>query len=493
MKIALVASELEAPAALFTAFSTKYATLTAIIMQSVLDRLLLELQSRHGQNNMHPQQQHQGNASNAQLQAYAVNGGGGGCSVNGDHAPHLDQPWLVSSASQLAQDSIVMESFRIYLLAVAPFPGGGASRASKIAWLRNFGKLYIRSARTMYNGPVVSIKMAAAELLRHAPEKLTLKLYCSTSDLYEISYVDEDVFRQGFIMYGRTDYTDEELCIEAFCHWLVSNNERDATVFFGSMECSKTDNITTKIEQMIDAFGLEFSYNSEAMLLHDAELRRPFTSTYCTWCLNPKMGENLYFSTADDDATASVHIVVRFHRPTAMDIANIAWENTLRGVASSTAANDVPSTYMLVEKPELTAAIAKNEEANNDEDELHTAETCHVLWLQDPHFDELARMRQDLLEGEGESFDIKSRLSRELCMDSGNLTLAIFEAEFKHIKLNRGWSKRFSSTLALTIAATDSVNWMCNNGCSPDVGARELLAYQTSQADRHRTRTGTSE
>lgn len=86
----------------------------------------------------------------------------------------------------------------------------------------------------------------------------------------------------------------------------------------------------------------------------------------------------------------------------------------------------------------------------------------HVLWLAGGDFDsELDRMRNHLLDGEGESIDIKSRLENGNT-DSGNLTISIFTSELQHIEKYNDWTKRFYSTLALTMAATDSICWMCD-------------------------------
>ena len=368
------------------------------------------------------------------------------------------KPWLISTVSQLAYDRAILDSVRNKWLSACPFDEQPyQNRASKIAWLKGIGTLFnneLRDCNYLYYGPDPA-RLVAAEFLSRAPQKITLELYCNTANvLDQTTDVDEAVFQQGLPLYGRMDYDGEEMTWGAYSTWL-SEQENDS-VLFGSMECDKTDDIGEKIVCVLAKLGLDTCF-SGATLLNDDELRTPSTFWYS---INPNVGENLYYPS--NGTAAAVQISVEFRKPTKVDEANLAWRKSLIGLKVQSVEASDPKTFLLVQK--AVSMNSANGEELQESDKLNTPETCHALWLH-AKFDEEYYRLVGHFAGEGESLDILLRLNKK-DIDSKRLTLSIFASELQNIKVKHkksDWPSKFVTTLALTMVATNDVNWMLDN------------------------------
>merc|ERR1712224_770827 len=92
----------------------------------------------------------------------------------------------------------------------------------------------------------------------------------------------------------------------------------------------------------------------------------------------------------------------------------------------------------------------------------------HVLWLPAEYSTVVKRMRMHCHKGHGESEEIKKRLDKGNT-DTGNLKIAIFEAEFEAVKQMQSEScsgaiaSKLCSMLALTQTMCEDMYWMHDN------------------------------
>merc|ERR1712178_184810 len=108
-----------------------------------------------------------------------------------------------------------------------------------------------------------------------------------------------------------------------------------------------------------------------------------------------------------------------------------------------------------------------------------TAETHHILWLPE-HWSKIRkRVFDHCLEGEGETEQIKQRLTLG-STDSGNLKVQVFEAEFEALKLPQfSSSEKFCLALALVEAMRTDSYWMHDNECPDEIAqlVRDIATY----------------
>ncbi|CAE7032316.1 unnamed protein product [Symbiodinium natans] len=137
-------------------------------------------------------------------------------------------------------------------------------------------------------------------------------------------------------------------------------------------------------------------------------------------------------------------------------------------------------TYLMLPKNDPKPSGEEDEEEEESKEEL-SAENTDVLWLPAEFSATRQRMRKHCWYGFGETSSIRSRV-RKGSTDSGNLKVAIFDAEFEAAKELRGKAvlpSKLCSLLALTMTMDDDTYWMHDNECPEAVAQlmHKISAY----------------
>jgi len=111
--------------------------------------------------------------------------------------------------------------------------------------------------------------------------------------------------------------------------------------------------------------------------------------------------------------------------------------------------------------------VSDAEDDDSDCGEAPCAENTHVLWLPAEYAAVKKRMRMHCFDGHGESEEIKKRLDKGNT-DTGNVKIAIYEAEFEAIKQRKGptvLASKLCALLALiqTMCEDMDMYWMHDN------------------------------
>mmetsp|Transcript_10653 Transcript_10653/g.21881 ORF Transcript_10653/g.21881 Transcript_10653/m.21881 type:complete len:366 (-) Transcript_10653:1438-2535(-) len=264
----------------------------------------------------------------------------------------------------------------------------------------------------------------------------------------------------------------DERAIAARRHGRATEQEGDV-VAIGLIACAKSDEIRLKVDEFQQGLGF-VKYSMLMSFLHVDQYR----GACVEWGIMERVGENFCFGIGDN--AVAVPILIDFVVRSKAELENEAFVAPLKAICDESIKSENPKAYYLVGKPK---EIGHEDDGdpfsdNEAEEEVMNSENTYVLWLHPKFFSEHSRLLGHF-SGEGESMDIKNRISYGNT-DSGNILVEICESNWKYIKSrsSKMWSK-LCSVLAITVVVSERSFWMEDNE-HPELVQKfvqELAAY----------------